>query len=83
MEFGIQIKTQGYNIYIAGISGSGKTTYAREYISKIARDMPVPDDWCYVYNFENPESTCGNKASQRKGQGILPRHGRAYRGSKK
>ncbi|NLX69800.1 MAG: AAA family ATPase [Clostridiales bacterium] len=68
MEFGVQIKTQGYNIYIAGISGSGKTTYAREYISKIAKDMPVPDDWCYVYNFENPSQPVAIRLPSGKGK---------------
>ncbi|WP_129724936.1 Lon protease family protein [Xylanivirga thermophila] len=54
MEFGTKINRTGYNIYISGISGTGKTTYARDYISMIAKKQQIPDDWCYVYNFENP-----------------------------
>ena len=68
MEFGIQIKNPGYNIYMAGISGSGKTAYAREYISQIAREKPVPDDWCYVYNFENPEQPVAIRLPSGKGK---------------
>ena len=56
MEFGARIKTQGYNLFMSGISGTGKTTYAREFFQSLARDQPTPDDWCYVYNFENPGS---------------------------
>lgn len=56
MEFGARIKTQGYNLYMSGISGTGKTTYAREFFQSMAKDQPTPDDWCYVYNFENPGS---------------------------
>jgi len=56
MEFGIKIKKKGYNLYIAGVSGTGKTTYAKEYISKIAKEEKTPDDWCYLYNFDNPSN---------------------------
>jgi len=54
MEFGVKIKSKGYNLYLAGISGTGKTSYAKEYIGKIAKNQDVPDDWCYLYNFDNP-----------------------------
>lgn len=52
LEFGLKIKTKGYNIYISGINGSGKTSFAYNYIRNIAENQKVPDDWCYVYNFE-------------------------------
>ncbi len=56
MEFGIKIKKKGYNLYISGVSGTGKTSYAKEYINKIAKDEKTPDDWCYLYNFDNPSN---------------------------
>lgn len=52
-EFGMVVQLDGYNIYMAGESGEGKTRYALECAQKQARLMPVPDDWCYVYNFED------------------------------
>lgn len=52
-EFGLSVQLDGYNIYMAGESGVGKTRYALECAQKQARFMPVPDDWCYVYNFED------------------------------
>lgn len=55
MDFGLKVKQKGYNIYMAGITGTGKTTYARTLISEEAKKRPVPDDWCYVYNFKEPE----------------------------
>lgn len=54
-EFGLSMKLKGYNIYMAGPSGTGKTTYARNSAKKIAMTEPVPNDWCYVYNFQNPK----------------------------
>ncbi len=54
MKFGVHIRQKGYNIYMCGISGTGRTTYAKEYLGEIAKKQKSPDDWCYVYNFENP-----------------------------
>lgn len=54
-EFGLAIKMKGYNIYMSGSSGTGKTTYARTNIERLAATEPVPDDWCYVYNFDKPK----------------------------
>ena len=53
-EFGLAVKMKGYNIYMAGPSGTGKTSYAVSSIQKVAGTEPVPKDWCYVYNFDNP-----------------------------
>jgi len=54
MEFGLKIKMRGYNIYMSGVTGTGKTSYAQKVVSEIAKNEPIPDDWCYVYNFNNP-----------------------------
>ncbi|MBR3600856.1 MAG: AAA family ATPase [Lachnospiraceae bacterium] len=56
LDFGLDIKMKGYNIYMSGPSGTGKTTYARNSAEKKAIDEPVPCDWCYVYNFQNPKN---------------------------
>lgn len=53
MELGSEVTGQGYNIYVIGIPGSGRTTLSQEYLKRKAKDQPVPDDWCYVNNFEN------------------------------
>ena len=55
-DFGLAVKMKGYNIYMAGPSGTGKTTYARSSTEKLAETEDVPYDWCYVYNFQNPRS---------------------------
>ncbi|HHW66410.1 MAG TPA: AAA family ATPase [Epulopiscium sp.] len=56
MEFGLNIKMRGYNIYMSGPTGSGKTTYATSCVREIAKNEPVPYDWCYVYNFAKPSN---------------------------
>lgn len=54
LEFGISVESKGYNLYIEGPSGVGKTMYTKRYITKVAAKKKVPDDWCYIYNFDIP-----------------------------
>lgn len=51
MEFGLSMGAGGYNIFILGPQGTGKSTYAQTAISKIASNGKVPSDWCYINNF--------------------------------
>ena len=53
-EFGLNVKMKGYNIYVSGPSGAGKTTYAKLSAKEKAKSEKVPYDWCYVYNFDDP-----------------------------
>ncbi len=54
LEFGISVDVKGYNLYIEGPSGVGKTMYTKNYLDSIAPKKKVPNDWCYIYNFQNP-----------------------------
>jgi lon-related putative ATP-dependent protease len=53
VEFGLFAKNQGYNIFISGLVGTGKITYAKAAVSKVAKRQPIAGDWCYVNNFKN------------------------------
>ncbi len=53
LQFGLDIKEEGFNLYVAGMPGTGKKTAIVTYLEQRAKDMPVPSDWCYVYNFED------------------------------
>lgn len=54
LEFGLRVDTKGYNLYLEGPTGSGKTNYTKNYLKKLARSKKRPQDWCYIYNFNNP-----------------------------
>jgi lon-related putative ATP-dependent protease len=54
IHFGLGMEHRGYNLYLAGPTGVGKTSIIRTILSNIAKDKPAPPDWCYVYNFHNP-----------------------------
>lgn len=53
MRFGLQVDKSGYNIYVAGIPGTGKTTFTNSIMNDIAKKEVELFDWCYVYNFTN------------------------------
>ena len=54
LEFGLTVDTKGYNVYLEGPTGSGKTTYTKNYLDKLSKTKKTPSDWCYIYNFDNP-----------------------------
>jgi len=53
LKFGLEIKERGFNIYVAGLPGTGKTTAVTSFLEEIAKSKPVPSDWCYVNNFQD------------------------------
>ncbi len=53
LEFGLSINSKGYNLYLEGPSGVGKTMYTRRYVQELAAKQKTPDDWCYIYNFDD------------------------------
>lgn len=55
MEFGLSVEQSGYNLFVVGPAGTGKMTYTLDSVTKLAKKRKVPGDWCYVYNFENPD----------------------------
>jgi len=56
LEFGLDIKKKGYNIFVSGQSGTGRNSYALSIAEKKAETKKTPDDWIYVFNFKNPDS---------------------------
>jgi len=54
ISFGLEVESKGYNIFVLGNPGSGRTTYSLERLRTAAKKRPAPDDWVYVYNFDDP-----------------------------
>ena len=54
LEFGLNVDVKGYNLYIEGPTGVGKTMYTKHYLYELAKNKKSPNDWCYIYNFEEP-----------------------------
>ena len=54
VELGINIKSKGYNLFCFGPEGTGKMSLVKRILEKEAVLRKTPDDWAYVYNFEEP-----------------------------
>jgi len=54
LKFGLNIENNGFNIFVSGHTGTGRMTGVKDFVEELARTKPVPDDWCYVNNFDNP-----------------------------
>src|SRR5262245_17194788 len=62
IEFGLGVNRPGFNIFVTGLTGTGKTSIIKAFLKKVTMDrgMPpadasTPEDWCYVYNFADAD----------------------------
>lgn len=54
INFGISVDSYGYNLFCIGPEGTGKASLVRQILTKAAKKLKTPNDWCYVYNFKTP-----------------------------
>lgn len=55
INFALEIDDSGYNLFVTGSHGTGRTTIVKDLLNKAAKKRPAPDDWIFVYNFDNPD----------------------------
>ncbi len=53
LEFGLELLAPGYNVFVGGVPGTGKSTIVKNLVQKFAATKPVPDDWIVVFNFRD------------------------------
>ena len=56
LKTGLEIESPGYNIFVSGLTGTGRTTTIKTTLEKFLKPGPAPDDILYVHNFKSPES---------------------------
>ena len=55
LRVGMDLRSSGYNIYIAGLSGTGKATTVKKILEKVGSQCPLLYDYAYVNNFKNED----------------------------
>jgi len=55
IQFGANIKSHDFNIFVLGPPASGKTTAVKAHLGPKAAEAPTPADWVYVHNFTMPD----------------------------
>jgi hypothetical protein len=54
LKFGLNIIKPGFNVFVAGLAGTGRTTAIKSFMDSLAAIKETPSDWCYVHNFRDP-----------------------------
>ncbi|MEN8191564.1 MAG: ATP-binding protein [Bacteroidota bacterium] len=55
IRIGVELRSQGYNIFITGISGTGKFTSIKRVLETLSPDCSTMDDYAYVNNFKDDD----------------------------
>jgi predicted ATP-dependent protease len=56
IDFGLGMSNNGFNLYLAGDPGTGRSSTICNMLKKRVLESPPPSDWCYVHNFDAPDS---------------------------
>lgn len=55
LRVGLAMNHFGYNIFVTGLSGTGRTTTIKRMLHEFEKQRGELKDHCYVYNFKNPD----------------------------
>jgi lon-related putative ATP-dependent protease len=55
LKLGVDLRSPGYNIFITGLSGTGKATSVKKMLQEISPDCPQISDYAYVNNFDDTD----------------------------
>ncbi|MCK7476254.1 MAG: AAA family ATPase [Candidatus Moduliflexus flocculans] len=70
---GLDIKSLGYNIFITGMVGTGRTTTIKQLLERLEKGDRPPDDILYVNNFKYPDEPVLLRPAGRPGHARSPR----------
>ncbi|RKX28288.1 MAG: ATP-dependent protease [Candidatus Zixiibacteriota bacterium] len=76
MKTGLHIDSSGYNIFLAGMAGTGRTAAVKYVLSKTKSRRPNLSDVCYVNNFRNED--CPRILTFAAGDGVRFKKDMAY-----
>ncbi len=71
INFGLAMSDPSYNIFVTGIRGTGRTTIVNDLLHKAALAREKPNDWFYVYNFDDPDEPRAFSLPSRKAKALL------------
>jgi len=58
IAFGLGIRGIGFNVFVTGMSGTGRLTTIKTFVERLAKGKDRPDDISFVFNFRNPDEPC-------------------------
>jgi len=69
IDFGLNVKSDGFNIFVCGAAGTGRNTQVNMAVNEIAAKQKTPDDWIYVFNFTHEDEPISIRLPA--GRGII------------
>ncbi len=58
IAFGLAMRGIGFNVFVTGMSGTGRLTTIKSFVERLAEADEKPDDICFVFDFRKPEEPC-------------------------
>lgn len=61
IEFGLRMEKSGYNLFVVGPTGTGRASAVKNRIERLVKEKkekgitPEINDWCYIFNFDDPD----------------------------
>ncbi len=61
IDFGLKVQSPGYNLFLTGLTGTGKASTIKTCLERFIEDSKAEvahfelSDWCYVHNFSEPD----------------------------
>ncbi|MBH2006397.1 MAG: AAA family ATPase [Myxococcaceae bacterium] len=74
LELGLGIRQRGFNIFVAGDSGTGRTSTVKQLLGTRAIKEATPEDIVLLYNFENRDRPLAIKLAS----GLAPKLKKTY-----
>lgn len=79
-RFGLGMHEPGYNLFVLGEVGSGRSSLLRQEAVAVAASRPVPPDLCYLHNFDTPERPLALRMPPGQGRDLRQRMAELVKG---
>ena len=73
LRFGLLTRAPGQNIFVRGLTGTGRYTLVRRLLDELRLSCPQVRDRCYVHNFAQPDRPCLLVLASGKGPALRDR----------
>jgi Cdc6-like AAA superfamily ATPase len=70
LRVGLEMEHDGYNIFVTGLTGTGRTTTIKRLLQDFEKKTVLMKDHCYVYNFKNPDTPIAISLPAGQGRGL-------------
>ena len=70
LRVGLEMEHYGYNIFVTGITGTGRTTTIKRLLQDFEKKSGQMKDHCYIYNFKNPDTPLAISLPSGQGRGL-------------